>query len=262
MRSYPDGTPITDTNSNDLLSSVIEAAGGLERFNKISAFSVQIHRTGSFFALKGYTWPAHPRAYISTKTPRVTFHNFGGKNDSHDLRWIWTPQRIWKETPDGTVIESQDDPGKTLFEGHDLRTPWDDLHVLYFSGYALWNYFMAPFYFTWREIKTKELEPVDYHGQKWRVLEVTYPDDFPTHCRTQEYFFDDAFHLRRLNYSVEIAPGGIAKHYCFDERMVSGVLVPHLRRVVTEKGTFEGNPSAVLINFEDLKVREEGEAKL
>lgn len=186
------------------------------------------------------------------------------------MRYIWTATRVWKERPDGTVSESADNPRQTLFKGHRFDTPWNDLHLLWFSGYALWNYFVTPFCFTWKGFRTREVESYRAieagEGQTWRVLEVIYPDDFVAHTKTQKFFFDSKFRLRREDYVVDIARGSGAAHYCLDERNVDGLLVPRLRRVVSKD--LDGlvdmtGPSMVLLNLMDVVVREDkSEAKL
>lgn len=55
--------------------------------------------------------------------------------------------RAWIEDRDGRVVEERADP-RASFAGHVLATPWDRLHLLYFAGYANWNYFTAPFLLT------------------------------------------------------------------------------------------------------------------
>jgi hypothetical protein len=40
------------------------------------------------------------------------------------------------ETIDGKIIESRDNP-RAAFKGHAVETKWDNLHLVYFSGYAM-----------------------------------------------------------------------------------------------------------------------------
>jgi hypothetical protein len=51
-----------------------------------------------------------------------------------DDRWIFTPDRMWIERRDGTVVEERADP-RASFIGHVRETRWDRLHLAYF-GYA------------------------------------------------------------------------------------------------------------------------------
>jgi hypothetical protein len=245
---------------DDLISFITAAANPPGHFSTISTISTTIHRSGQFFAIKGYPTPALIRCVITPSPARVTFNNFCGRRSTPDLRYIWTPARVWSETPDGTILDAADNPRQSLFIGHDMMTPWDDMQLLYFSGYALWNYFMAPYYFSSPEyprIKANELSETYTHssGAKWRVLDVEFPDGFDTHCKHQKFYYDDKGHLRRHDYHVEITKMGTANHYSYDEKMVSGILVPSLRRVVGNGKSFEEAMSGVLLVLQDVAVR-------
>jgi hypothetical protein len=50
----------------------------------------------------------------------------------------------WIQTDAGSMVEELPTP-RTAYEGHERRTPWNDLQFLYFVGYAFWNYFTMPF---------------------------------------------------------------------------------------------------------------------
>jgi hypothetical protein len=51
------------------------------------------------------------------------------------------------ETADETLTETRDNP-EELFEGQQRETPWNDIHVVYFVGEALWTYLNTPFLYT------------------------------------------------------------------------------------------------------------------
>jgi hypothetical protein len=123
-----------------------------------------------------------------------------------DDRWIYTPERTWIERRDGSIIAEREKP-RGAFADHIRSTKWDDLHLTYFLGYAMWTYLTVPFCFTMPGFETRELEPHNENGQVWRVLEVTFPDDVPSHCKVQKFYFDDKFMLRRMDYTAEVARG-------------------------------------------------------
>ncbi|KIY01384.1 uncharacterized protein Z520_02936 [Fonsecaea multimorphosa CBS 102226] len=246
----------------NLLNAVLDAAGGLDHFNQIEWVEVVADVSGAFWAKKGYPNRRLMTAYVDVHKPRAVFYNFGAHLDEPHLRWIWTPKHLSVERPNGSVILSRSDPYKH-FAGHVLTTPWDDLDLLYFTGYALWNYIVTPFYFTWPGILTRELD--DYHhtteagggDETWRVLEVTHPADFATHCRVQKFYFDPrSYRLRRLDYTVDVVgDSGPMAHYVYDEKKVGGILFPTLRRALN---VVDGRPtgwSAVLINFHKISVK-------
>lgn len=73
------------------------------------------------------------------------------------------------------------------------------------------------------------------------MLDVEYPDDYPAHCKTQQYYVGDAFMLRRLDYAPDIIlkpenPSATAvAQYTFDATEFSGLQIPTFRRVVFRK---------------------------
>ena len=196
---------------------------------------------------------------VSTKSPRAVYHSLGAQLDEPHLKWVWTPDRVSVERADGAILQSRDHHRQKLLTNASLEAPWDDLDLLYFRGYALWNYLMAPFYFTWPGFSTREVESHREAGQTLRVLEVTYPDGFPAHCKVQKYYYDNQYHLRRLDYAADVLNAGLAVHYCFDEEMIDGLLFPMLRRAIGAPGgqAALSAPSAVLLNYHRIVVRDE-----
>lgn len=159
------------------------------------------------------------------------------------------PSKVWKQRiSDGAVIESRENP-RAAFEGHTLETPWDDLHFLYFCGYATYQYINWPYLLARTDISTKELEQHKESNQTWRVLEVTYPDQavFATHSKVQKYYVDENFILRRHEYAPGVLGGSLAAHYVFDPISVGGMTFPLLRHVVAVGPVGEnGSPEPML----------------
>src|SRR2546428_12444133 len=113
----------------DLLSSVIAAHGGLDRWRTVRAIDVTFNFSGGLVDLKGYPGHRRPSASVDAATPRTVFQRLG---DESDDRWIFTPNRVWIERRDGTIVEERSDP-RAGFAGHVRETPWDRLHLTYFS---------------------------------------------------------------------------------------------------------------------------------
>lgn len=178
---------------NELLERVMEAHGGAERWNGIRAIDVVFNFSGRLLDLKGFPGHHRPAVSIDTAKPRAVFQRLGGGPDD---RWIFTPDRVWVERRDGEVVEERSNP-RAAFAGHERSTPWDRLHLTYFLGYAIWNYLTVPFLFTRDGFTTRELEEHVEGNERWRVLEVTYPDDVPAHTKVQKLYFDEQFMLKR-----------------------------------------------------------------
>jgi hypothetical protein len=81
-------------------------------------------------------------------------------------------------------------------------------------------------------VQTREIEPWEEGDERWRRLEVTYPDAWHTHCSRQIYYFDPRGLLRRNDYTAEVF-GGWAKsvHICEGHRSFDGLVFPTKRRV-------------------------------
>jgi hypothetical protein len=212
---------------NDLLELVVDAHGGMKRWNQLSWFRADVAITGAVWALKGKAGLLdHVVLEGETKDQRLKITPFPGP----DRYSTWEPTRQTIEAVDGVVLQERTDPG-AAFIGHVRQTPWDDFHAAYFAGEANWNYFVAPFIFSRPDVATEEIESWKEDGQLWRSLHVTYPKAIVAHCRQQTYYFDDAGLLRRLDYSVDILGGGPAVHYPSEYREFDGIMVPTRRTV-------------------------------
>src|SRR5882762_876111 len=91
----------------DLLSSVIAAHGGLDRWHTVRAIDVTFNFSGGLLDLKGYRGHRRPSASVDAATPRTIFQRLG---DESDDRWVFTANRVWIERRDGTIVEERSDP--------------------------------------------------------------------------------------------------------------------------------------------------------
>ena len=246
----------------DLLSAVLEAAGGLKAFEQVRSIETTVDVSGLLWPTRGCAERTEVEGFVDTKSSRTVYHHLGGHLDEPNLRWTWTPDRVWIERADGTVLQSRDCPRNNLLQKASSESDWDDLDLLYFRGYAIFNYLLAPYYFTWPGFTTRELESHIEGAETWRVLEVTYPNRFPGHGKVQTYYYDDQYQLRRLDYAAEVVGGAPAAHYVFDEKRVDGFSFPTLRRAVRKhKGkALPSLRSLVLLNFHRIVVRKEADA--
>lgn len=237
----------------DLLGSVLEAHGGLAAWRDVRSIDVTWNFSGQMLDLKGFPGHRQPVATIDVHRPRVVLQRLGGDPDD---RWVFTPERVWIEKRDGRVVAERADP-RGAFADHELTTPWDDLHLTYFIGYAMWNYLCTPFLFTEPGFTTEDTGTHDELGETWRVLRVTYPSDVATHTQVQNFYFDQEFMLRRLDYAVDVIPGGVTAHYCYDPRRVGGIVVPTTRRVVvrTPEDAVLSSRSIFLLDYVDVAVQ-------
>jgi len=219
---------------NELLNLAVKAHGGLERWSKVTSVKVAASITGAIWFVKSQGDALKNVVMtIGTKKERLTM-DF----PEQDKRSIFEPDRVVMENRDGKLMDARDDPEKS-FEGHQRDTPWDDIHVAYFSGEALWTYLNTPFLYTQEGFATEEISSIQVEGETWRRLRVTFPDTVKSHTREQISCFGPDGLLRRHDYTVDILGGATGLNYASDYRDVDGIIVPAKRRVYAYEGDYQ-----------------------
>src|SRR3546814_13879069 len=79
---------------------------------------------------------------ISTRKPHTEFTPFL-KEGQH---CVWEPDSTAIVADSGELIDKRENP-RSFFEGHSIPTPWDEQHLVYFTGYAMWTYLTTQFLF-------------------------------------------------------------------------------------------------------------------
>ncbi len=220
--------------NTELLDLAVKAHGGLDRWNKVKAIKVAASITGAIWFVKGKE-DALKNVVLTanTRDERLTL-DFPGQ----DKRAVFEPNRIVIETMSGTLIEARDNP-EASFEGQQRETPWDDIHVAYFVGEALWTYLNTPFLYTHDGFITEEIPSIQVEGEIWRRLKMTFPDDVKSHSKEQISCFGPDGLLRRHDYTVDILGGATGLNYASDYREVDGIIVPTKRRVYAYAGDYQ-----------------------
>jgi hypothetical protein len=140
----------------ELLDTVIQAHGGLDRWNQLDNVSARLIQGGALWPLKGQAGVLDDVVVsASLHQERVSHRPFGAAG----RRSAFTPKRIAIENGDGTVLEALDQP-RDSFAGHTLETPWSTLQLAYFVGTAMWTYLTQPFTFAMPGFQTSELGPL------------------------------------------------------------------------------------------------------
>jgi hypothetical protein len=188
---------------------------------------------------------------VDVQHERLVYENFTGP-----LRGVFTPGRVAIERRDGKVVAERTSP-REAFAGYGPNTPWDQLHALYFAGYALWNYLTAPYLLTRPGMVVEEIEPWEEAGENWRRLRATLPDDIATHARQQTFYYNAAGLLRRHDYAAEVLGGGPAAHFCEKHlTTASGMVFPTHRYVVPidKTGAVLLEPILITIDLTEISV--------
>ena len=243
--------PTIDTG-NDLLDLALDSHGGLERWQQLEVLTATLTLGGAVFDMKGQPegLGGAVKATIDTSAPGVTFTPFKSAR-----RGVFQPDRVAITAEDGSQRQLANPRAGCLSVA--AGDPWEDLHVLYFAGYAMWNYLATPFMFTRAGFSYEEVTPWEEGSETWRRLRVRFPADVPTHTAEQVFYFDDAGLLRRLDYAVDIlgVPPPVA-HLTDEHRELSGLVVPTRRRVYFqgEDGVPNTEHALVELDISDVTV--------
>ena len=214
---------------NQLLLQILDAHGGLSRWNEYRKVEATIVSGGGLFQLKGIPQDSAPRRMsVWLHEERSSVLPFGGP----DQRSMYTPERIAIEKLDGTIVAERYAP-KDSFAGHQMSTAWDPLHRAYFNGEALWTYLTTPFLFAMDGVRVEETEPWREGTETWRVLRVYFPSSIDTHSQIQDFFFGEDLMLRRHDYQVNIAGGFAAAQLTSNYVIANGIHLPTKRRAYT-----------------------------
>ncbi len=227
---------------NDLLRAAVEAHGRLLRWSQLKTLKASLSITGAIWRLKGKPDMLKDISIeAELHRERLTTH-FNGQG----LCTVFEPNRLTIQTESGRLMDSRDDP-RSAFRGHSRETPWDDMHVAYFSSYALWNYLTIPFLYTYPGFMTEELAPWQENGEQWRPLKVIVPDSIASHSREQVVYFGPDGLLRRHDYTVDVMGGAPGSNYAADYCNVGGIVVPTKRRVYAQDANKRKIPEPVLV---------------
>ncbi len=201
---------------NELLARILDAHGGVDRWNGCQEVGATIVTGGGFFALKGVLQDPNPRRMtVWLREQRSSVMPYGAP----DQRTMFTPDRIAIEKLDGTLVAERHAP-KDSFAGHQMNTPWDPLHRASFNGEALWTYLTTPFLLAMEGVRVEETEPWREGEETWRVLRAYFPGSIE----------GEDLMLRRHDYCVNIAGGFAAAQLTSDYVTADGIRLPTRRR--------------------------------
>jgi hypothetical protein len=237
---------------NNLLQTAVDAHGGLSRWHELSTITAAASITGAIWFVKSQgDYLKNVIMTVDTKRERL-ITDFPGQ----DKRFVFEPSKLVMAHVDGRAIETRRDPEQS-FAGQQRETPWDDLHVAYFQGEALWTYLTTPFLYTYDGFVTEEIAPIRIDGESWRRLKVTFPDYVKSHSHEQISCFGPDGLLRRHDYTVDILGGATGLNYASDYREVGGIVIPTKRRIYAYEGNYElvKEPLLVAIDMGEITVQ-------
>lgn len=223
------------SRGSSLLDQAIEAHGGLDRWNSFEKVEADITGGGGFIRFKGLPAVSPRHATIWLHEQRATLVSTDGTGPLI----VFTPARVAVEQSNGAILAERMSP-RASFAGHQMNTPWDPLHLAYFSGEAFSTYFKTPFFLSDEGVEVEEIETWSDGSKPWRVLRATFPERVETHSRVQHFYFDEDLMLRRHDYQVDIAGGFGAAQLVNEPTEANGILLPSKRRAYAR--TPDGQP--------------------
>jgi hypothetical protein len=236
-----------------LVKDVIEAHGGMALWHGLETLEADISAWGLLFTMKRQPVLDHVRVRASARSPGFTFLDFPRPGQ--------TGQFIGDEEAhvvdsNGKIAAKRLHP-RSAFRSLRRQIYWDTLDFIYFAGYATWNYLLTPFLFLRDGFIFEARAALPGMPDSWAGLRVTFPDDIPTHSRKQDFYFDEDYYLRRLDYTAEVIGGWAqAAHLCENYRDFSGLKIAARRRV---RPRFFGSnplpaPTLVALEIHDIKL--------
>ena len=230
---------------DNLLNLALDAHGGLKAWNKLQSLQANVSIGGALWDQKQLPGLFnHTRVELKLHYQHVITHLV-------DLgeRIVFTPNQVSLESESGRAIDARLDP-RSAFVGQTSDSKWDKLHAGYFCSYALWGYLTTPFLYTYPGFEAHEIEPWHENGERWRVPQVSFPDGYAAHTRTQYSYFGEDGLLRRHLYTVDVLGGAQGANYATEYRAVDGVMLATRRRVVAYDDARQKVPAPVLVSID------------
>ncbi|WP_338308594.1 hypothetical protein [Bradyrhizobium sp. TM233] len=226
-----------------LLDDVIDASGGMARWNSLNRFTLHLSVGGTLFSSAGHAREFKDvTAEGSTRTQSVRFTGITGGEHSGAFQ----PDAITIESLDGEVLRSWRNPS-LAFPEVDPPALADELHLVFFCGVAIWSYLTIPFLLAHPDVVIEELSPWQENAETWRRLRARFPAHLMTLAPEQIFYFDESALQRRADHDLF---GMKVAHASWAHDSFGGIVVPTLRRAQTVRpdGTVIAKP--VLMDVE------------
>lgn len=226
-----------------LLDDAIDASGGLAHWNRLSRFTLHLSIGGTLFSRAGRN--DHFKDLIAEGSTRAQSVRFTGIT-SGERCGSFQPDMVTIESLDGQVQRSWRHPSAAFpDDAKDALT--DELGLVFFCGFAIWNYLTTPFLLSRRDVQVEELPPWREHDELWRRLRAHFPPDITTHSAEQVFYFDERALQRRTDHDLLGIP---VAHYSWAHQPFCEIVVPTLRRSLVLRPDGAAAPKPVLLDVE------------
>ncbi|MFZ4522734.1 MAG: hypothetical protein ACOYNC_13575 [Bacteroidales bacterium] len=204
----------------------INAYGGADIWRNNKFIEAEVSVLGLAFTLKQR--PFFDRAKIKMDIERP-YSKITPIGMNKDISGILDGNDVRLETSNGIII-SERNGARDFFPYGRRLFYWDDLDMAYFANYAFWNYFTLP--------NLLQSPVIQLEEKTNGILRATFPDNFSTHNKVQEFQFDENSGLLiQHNYTADIistlakAANVVAQHDS------SGEIIFPSRRIVTPRSS-------------------------
>ena len=212
-----------------LLERIYAAHGGVANWQRAQRIDATLSTGGTAFSMRGQNGKVvarrievYPRQF---KTVIYDFPSAGSVG-------TWERDSVSIVPAAGGGQPQAREQARAHFESFGTGMAWDDLDLLYFVGYAIWNYLSFPFLLLDERLRVRE-SAVD--GQP--MLEVLFPPGYPTHSQQQFFMLNADGSLRRHDYVAEVfGSWASAAHFCDEAETVNGLRLYTRRHVVPAVG--------------------------
>jgi hypothetical protein len=237
--------------SGALLEEILDAHGGRSRWRNVEKIEFSLSSGGFAFTSKFQPFSLRNLSVaVSPHARKVVLNGFDGK----DPYGIWEPLHVRILNEGHTLISERWRP-RQRFGRFAKRLWWDKLDILYFAGYALWNYLSFPFILDLPGVSLLERENSGELGS--HLLEATFDPEIPTHSASQSFHVSASRELVRHDYTADvISSWARAANCCLASELVDGFRFYTRRRVypTVAGGTAIRFPTLVWINLENIRV--------
>lgn len=207
-----------------LLDDILNAGGGLARWNSLSRFTLHLSVSGKLFDSVGRAGEFKDvTAEGATRTQSIRFIGITGGKHSGSFR----PDAITVETLHGEVLRTWRNPSPAFPES-DSAVLADELQLVFFCSVAIWNDLACPFLLARPDVVVEELPPREERKESWRRLRARFPPSVITLAPEQVFYFDANGLLRRTDHDLF---GMKVAQYSWAHDSFGGVITPTLRRL-------------------------------
>ncbi|MGY3357099.1 hypothetical protein ACVWZK_003762 [Bradyrhizobium sp. GM0.4] len=163
-----------------LLDDVIDASGGMARWNSLSRFTLHLSVAGTLFSSTGHASEFKDvTAEGSTRTQSVRFTGITGGEHSGSFQ----PDAITIESLEGEILRTWRNPSLAFTEAGSPALA-GELHLVFFCGVAIWNYLTNPFLLAHPDVLVEELPPWQENNESWTAAAGAIPTE-PDHARAR-----------------------------------------------------------------------------